>query len=284
MLRSLTILLSLIGILTIKNAGAQNSLLWEISGNGLEKPSYIFGTIHLIAQNDFVVRKEIDSVFDLSEQVAFEIKLDDPSLLTTFQEWIYLPSGTTIKDFCTEEEYQKLKKYFLDSLKTDIETLKDQKPFVLTQLQIADYATGESASFEIYFFNKCISTYVPIYGLEMLQDQLNIFDSIPYEEQMDMVINSANNTSYYQASWSSLIKAYKEEDINKLNQISMEVSPELIKYDDIFLDERNAKWVPVIESLVMTKSTFIAVGAAHLGGETGVLQLLKNRGYTLKQL
>lgn len=65
MLRSLTILLSLIGILTIKNAGAQNSLLWEISGNGLEKPSYIFGTIHLIAQNDFVVRKEIDSVFEL---------------------------------------------------------------------------------------------------------------------------------------------------------------------------------------------------------------------------
>ena len=129
-----------------------------------------------------------------------------------------------------------------------------------------------------------MSTYVPIYGLEKLQDQLNIFDSIPYEEQMDMVINSANNTSYYQASWSSLIKAYKEEDINKLNQISMEVSPELIKYDDIFLDERNSRWIPVIESLVKTKSTFIAVGAAHLGGETGVLQLLKNRGYTLKQL
>ncbi len=129
-----------------------------------------------------------------------------------------------------------------------------------------------------------MSTYVPIYGLEKLQDQLNIFDSIPYEEQMDMVINSAKNASYYQTSWSSLIKAYKEEDINKLNQISMEVSPELIKYDDIFLDERNSRWVPVIESLVMTKSTFIAVGAAHLGGETGVLQLLKNRGYTLKQL
>ena len=64
----------------------------------------------------------------------------------------------------------------------------------------------------------------------------------------------------------------------------MEVTPELIKYENIFLNERNLKWIPVIESLIKAKPTFVAVGAAHLGGEMGVLKLLKNQGYTLKQL
>ncbi len=284
MLKSVAILLSLILTLSVKNAESQNSLLWEISGNGLEKPSYIFGTIHLIAQSDFVVRKEIDSVFYLSEQVAFEYEFDDPSLSKTYQEWKYFPAGKTIKDFCTENEFQRLKKYFLDSMQTDIETIKDQKPFVLTQIQIKDYAQTEPTSYEVYFYFKCAYGYIPVYGLEMFQDQLDIFDSIPYDEQMDMVLNSIDSASYYDASWLSLVKAYKEEDIDKLYQISMQISPELIKYEDMFLDERNSRWIPVIESLIKTKSTFIAVGAAHLGGETGVLQLLKNQGYTLKEL
>lgn len=268
----------------VVKAQTSNSLLWEISGNGLSKPSYLYGTIHLIAQDDFFVRKEIDSVFNLCEQLAFEIKLDDPAILQLYQDWILLPSGKTLKDFCTEEEYQILKQYLLDSAKTDIETIMDQKPFMLTQLQISDYITGQPASFEIYFFQESIKKNVPVFGLENLQDELDLLDVIPYEEQIDMVINNIKSSSQNQKTWDELIAAYKEEDIDKLYEISLDVTPELIKYENLFLDNRNIKWIPVIDTLIKERSTFIAVGAAHLSGENGVIQLLKNQGYILKKL
>ncbi len=280
---------SLIGVFLffsgfVVKAQTSNSLLWEISGNGLSKPSYLYGTIHLIAQDDFFVRKEIDSVFNLCEQLAFEIKLDDPAILQLYQDWILLPSGKTLKDFCTEEEYQILKQYLLDSAKTDIETIMDQKPFMLTQLQISDYITGQPASFEIYFFQESIKKNVPVFGLENLQDELDLLDVIPYEEQIDMVINNIKSSSQNQKTWDELIAAYKEEDIDKLYEISLDVTPELIKYENLFLDNRNIKWIPVIDTLIKERSTFIAVGAAHLSGENGVIQLLKNQGYILKKL
>lgn len=280
---------SLIGVFLffsgfVVKAQTSNSLLWEISGNGLSKPSYLYGTIHLIAQDDFFVRKEIDSVFNLCEQLAFEIKLDDPAILQLYQDWILLPSGKTLKDFCTEEEYQILKQYLLDSAKTDIETIMDQKPFMLTQLQISDYITGQPASFEIYFFQESIKKNVPVFGLENLQDELDLLDVIPYEEQIDMVINNIKSSSQNQKTWDELIAAYKEEDIDKLYEISLDVTPELIKYENLFLDNRNIKWIPVIDTLIKERSTFIAVGAAHLSGENGVIKLLKNQGYILKKL
>lgn len=269
---------------SVARTQTSNSLLWEISGNGLSKPSYLYGTIHLIEQDDFFVRKEIDSVFNLCEQLAFEIKLDDPVILKTYQDWMHLPSGTTLKDFCTEEEYQVLKQYLMDSAKTDIETILDQKPFLLTQLQISDYITGEPASYEIYFYNESLTNNVPIFGLENLQDELALLDQIPYNEQVDMVINNIKSSVQNQKAWAELISAYKAEDIGKLYEISLEVTPELIKYENLFLDNRNIKWIPVIDNLIQQRSTFIAVGAAHLAGEKGVIQLLKNQGYELKKL
>lgn len=284
MLRSLLIGLFLLFSGSAIKAQTSNSLLWEISGNGLSKPSYLYGTIHLIAQDDFFVRKEIDSVFNLCEQLAFEIKLDDPAILKTYEDWSYFPQGKSLRDYCTEGEYQILEKYLMDSLQIDIKTIANQKPFVLTQLQISDYISGEPASYEIYFFNKKQKKNIPIFGLETLQDELNLLDSIPNDEQIDMVINNIKSTIQNQASWATLIEAYKKEDIETLYKISLDVTPELVKYENLFLADRNIKWIPVIDTLINEGSTFIAVGAAHLGGEKGVIQLLKNQGYLLKKL
>ena len=283
-LRSAIVGLILFFSLTNIKSQTQNSLLWEISGNGLSQPSYIYGTIHQIAKSDFVVRKEIDSVFDLCKQVAFEIKLDDTTLLSTYRNWIYLPEGKTLRDYCTEEEYLILNNYLSDHGQIDIELIKYQKPFVLAQMQTSDYITGETASYELYFFDRLTQNNIPLFGLETMQEELDVFDSMPYDHQIDMVLGAIDSTRNMQVLWSDLITAYKKEDLDALYGILLVASPELMEYENLFISGRNANWIPEMENLIRENTTFIAVGAAHLPGSKGIVHLLENKGYILKPI
>lgn len=261
-----------------------SSLLWEISGNGISHPSYLYGTIHLIDQKDFLIRKEIDSVFNLAEQIAFEIKMDDATALSKIEAWFPLPEGKTFQDYCSPAEYEKIKNYLMDSMETDIKQFNDQKPFVVAQLQMSDYIEGEMASYELYFMTKAMSLQKPMKGLELIEEQLNLFDMIPYEEQIDWVVEGIDSASHYSITWSQLIEAYKNEDLTALWRLFIETTPELVKYEPILISNRNKNWIPVIEEMIKTTSTFIAVGAGHLPGEMGVIELLIKQGYSLRPL
>ncbi|MEM9849996.1 MAG: TraB/GumN family protein, partial [Bacteroidota bacterium] len=86
----------------------RNSLLWEVSGNGLDEPSYVFGTIHIIGKDDYFFTDKMQAAFDSSELVIFEIKVDDmmnPMSLMSMMGKIMMNDGTSLSDLLTEEEY-----------------------------------------------------------------------------------------------------------------------------------------------------------------------------------
>lgn len=261
-----------------------NSLLWKISGNGLTTPSYIFGTIHMIAQKDFVVQPEVDFVFNLAGKACFELKMDDISMLATYNKWLTLPDGKTLKDYCTETEFIQLKQYLQDSLQTDIQTIINQKPFVIYQMQSTNFIKDEMASFELYFVQNCIQKGKPIGGLEKLETQLAVFDEIPYEEQIDWVVESINQSDSSYRYYDTLIHYYLKADLLNLSRYIKESDEEFKKYGPLMLDNRNINWIPVIEEQIKLQSTFIAVGAGHLVGEKGILQLLHNQGYVISPI
>lgn len=262
----------------------KSSLLWEISGKGLQQPSYIFGSMHLIDAKDFFVRPAFDSALAHCSQVAFEIKLDDLEALMSIQDKLTLPDDQTLDEFTSAENYKKIAEYFKDSLDMDISESGNQKPFVLYQALEESYVRGEQKSYELYFLTQAMSAKKEIFGLESVDDQLNLFDKIPYKEQMQWICNAIDSSVYYKNAFQQAVDAYTREDLNAIGHIMDESSPELNQYDDLLLYDRNAKWVPEIEKLISDKSTFIAVGAAHLPGDKGVLQLLRDQGYTVKPI
>jgi uncharacterized protein len=268
------------------NAGEKKttSLLWEISGNGLSKPSYLYGTIHLIDKKDFYVRPLIDSMLVNAGQVVFEIKLDDMAALMSIQSMMNLPEGKTIKGMMNATDYAALKKYFSDSLHTDIETMNDQKPFALIQKVTESYIKGDQESFELHFLMECMNHQKTILGLETVADQMAVFDTIPYEEQIGWLVEWADSSSKYDDIFDRLITFYKEENLDSIAKCMNESSPELMKYADEFIYDRNRKWIPEIKEMIKDKTTFIAVGAGHLPGENGVIALLRKEGYTVKPI
>ncbi|MFZ1633886.1 MAG: TraB/GumN family protein [Chitinophagales bacterium] len=267
-----------------QNTGYTGSLLWKVSGNGLATPSYIYGTIHLLEQSDFKIKPEVDSVFDAADKIIFEVDLTDITLQSTFQNWMLLPDNKSIKDYCSADEFNKISKYCTDSLKVDISAYANQKPFAIYQLQTTHLIKGELASFELYFLQKCMRSQIPVGGLETLNSQLHIFDSISYEEQLDWIVASIDSSDEQYINFDNMVASYLSGDLNALLNLMETNSPEIKKYDDLFLVNRNKNWIPVIMNEINKQSSFIAVGAAHLGGPTGILQLLANKGYTITPL
>jgi uncharacterized protein YbaP (TraB family) len=121
-----------------------------------------------------------------------------------------------------------------------------------------------------------------ISGLETVEFQVGVFDQIPQKLQLDE-LGKMLSEDYSQNEFQTMISTYLSEDIFALDQ-TMNSSGMMADYRSILLDERNKSWIPQIEEAMKSKPVFVAVGAGHLAGEYGVINLLKNAGYTVEPI
>jgi uncharacterized protein YbaP (TraB family) len=99
-----------------KTVKKDSALLYEISGNGLEKPSYLFGTIHLICSNDMIPIEKFDQYISKTEQMYLELDLDDPNLTKRILAINSAKRDKTIADYLTEEQLAKVNEMFMTYL------------------------------------------------------------------------------------------------------------------------------------------------------------------------
>ena len=123
-----------------------------------------------------------------------------------------------------------------------------------------------------------------ILGLETVNDQLAIFDAIPYEVQIEELIKSVKNDFVNdKAESAKLYETYATQDVELMYKLAIESQNKITsEYDDVLLDKRNKSWIPVIETQLQKQPSFFAVGAAHLGGPNGVINLLRKAGYKVE--
>ncbi len=276
----------LILITYILNGSAQEekTLLWEISGNGLEKPSYLFGTIHIMCKDDFVISEGVKKAFGQADQIALEVDLDDPSEMQTFQNGMVSMAGFDYKGALSEKEYNRLDEIMRANYGQGMATMRIMKPFgVMSALYGEMLACGTPESYELSFIEMAKGETKEVLGLESAASQVAIFDNIPVAEQMTWLSDMLSDTGESQAEWTQMVANYKAQDLAAL-YASMTESPEYAKYEKQLLDNRNEAWIPKIGQLAKDKSTFIAVGAMHLAGDNGVIKLLRDAGYTLKPM
>jgi hypothetical protein len=117
-------------------------------------------------------------------------------------------------------------------------------------------------------------------GLETAAEQMSILDSISLEDQADMLLESLQNLHATRHSLDDMVKQYKAQNLDSLYAL-FEKEENMDEFQGSLLDNRNKKWIPLIENFIAQQPCFIAVGAGHLGGKNGVINLLRERGYTL---
>lgn len=283
-------------------AGMNAQLLYKISGKGLRKPSYIIGTYHL-APVSFV-----DSIPGLrgalaeSEQVYGEIETADmtsPENIAKMQQAMMLPEGKTLTELLTPEQMQKLNATMKELLGVDMsnpmvaQQMNKMLPQALvTQLTVIMYLKKHSGfnptqSFDDYFQQQAVAQGKPVGGFETMDFQLQaLFGSISIERQIELLMCFLNNREWEELQVDNIVEAFFAQDLNRIEAAMDEKQDNSCDATDeeneLLIYGRNATWLKKMPEIMQQKSTFFAVGAAHLVGERGVLAGLRNAGYLVE--
>ncbi len=275
----------------------ENALLWEISGKKLQNPSYLYGTIHLIPRADYFLSEKTKEVFKKASHVAFEIDLEetmDIAGLMPMMMKMYMNNDTTLRDLLTQEEYTEVKAHF-DKIGLPLGFLERIKPMFLSMLASEDVAAsmgkGQSkeesstTSYEFELLAMAQEQKKDVAGLETAAYQMSMFDSIPYKVQAKMLVDAINSEDTTgNDEFDRMVEMYKNQDIQGMQSMMNDSEDGLGKYEDLLLGRRNRNWIPVMEGMMRKNITFFAVGAGHLGGKQGVVNLLREQGFTLTPL
>ncbi|PLX21700.1 MAG: TraB/GumN family protein [Salinivirgaceae bacterium] len=272
----------LIGLLAGSIASAEtneneNSLLWKIEGNGIQT-SYLYGTFHLIPESEFHLSEAVKNAFKTSNQIIMELDMDNPQVQMGIMQHMGMKEGNSLKSMLKETTYVKLDSILKATMGMGMAAFDKVKPFMVASMLIPTIIEGKIASYEGTFIQMAKEQEKEILGLETVADQMSIFDKIPYEQQAEELAEMVDDKEKAIAIFNQMIDLYKAQDMNGLYNLFMKYY-ETEEEVDLMLNNRNANWIEPITELTTNKSSFIAVGAGHLGGDKGVVQLLKNKGF-----
>ena len=278
------ILFLVFGIFSIFNQAQplEKALLWKISGNGLEKPSYIFGTIH--ATCDATLDAATLKALEETKQLYLEIDMDDPMLQMQMMQGIAMKDGVTISSLVSEEEFVLIDEFLQENIGMSAKMINTFKPFVLSSMLLPKLLDCEFQSVEMELMKVTKAQNEEVYGLETIGDQLQVFDKIPYQDQVNELLKTAkSDLSKEKEEMKKIMDVYKTKDIEKM-LVVMDESDNKVSADnkDVLLVNRNRNWIPVIEKVIKSTPTFFGVGAAHLAGDDGVIKLLRKQGYKVE--
>ena len=282
-------------------SSASAQLLYRITGKGLEKPSYIVGTYHLAPATFVDSISGAKAALDEVEQVCGEVdnaEMESISGRSRLMKAMMLPDGKSLADVLSTDEMDRLNAYMTEMLGADLTNplIKSQmgkmNPMAIsTQLQLVQYMKvtpgfNPTALIDGYFQQQAKKAHKPVMGFETIDFQMSVLYGTAIERQKELLFCMIDNQEYTEMSMKELTEAYFSQDMEKILALTeaklgnfCDSTPE---EDEALIYGRNADWVAKIPAIVNEKSTLFVVGAAHLPGEKGVLELLKAEGYTVE--
>ena len=282
--------------------GMQAQLLYKISGNGLTKPSYIIGTYHLAPVSFADSIPGLKEAMAATEQVYGELDMTDLTSAENLQKMqtaMMLPEGTTLSKLLTAEEMARLNVVLKELMGVDMtnqmvaQQLDGLSPQALqTQLSLLIYMKkhdgfNPQATFDGYFQQVAQQQGKGVGGLETVDFQVGVlFHGQSLERQKELLMCLVDNKEHTELMAEQLVEAFFKQDLvgvkavmDEKEQTKCDSTPE---EEDALIYNRNANWAKLMPRIMADKATFFAVGAGHLPGEKGVLQLLQSAGYTVE--
>lgn len=277
---------------------ANAQLLWKVSGNGLQKPSYIFGTYHLspLSIKDSIAA--MPQAINETSQVYGEVVMSDmmtPAFMQSMQQQMMMSKDTTLQSLFTPEQYELLGKVIKENMMVDIAMLAQLKPAAITQqlavLLYMKHTPGYNPQEQLdtYFQQQALQNGKKVGGLETAQSQIDIlFNSQSLQRQATLLHCTASDLDKTVEQAQRLIKSYQAQDLDAMLRLMEERDGNscdpLPGEMEALLDYRNIAWAGQIPTIMTEAPTLFVVGAGHLPGTNGVLNLLKQQGYTVEAM
>ena len=262
----------------------EKSLLWQISGNGLEKPSYLYGTIHMLCKDDAALSDRLVAAIQNTDRVYLELDMDNLFEILGAMRNMKMRNDTTLADLLSKEDYEKVKT-FIESKNSllPFSVLETYKPLLASSALLeSGLPCGTPVAMEQMIMQEAKLQRKRIEGLETMAYQMSIFDSIPYKVQAEQLLKYTTATGDQtdaDKEFKEMMEAYKEQDLEKLEAFIKKSDDGISQYEDLLLNNRNRNWVKKLKTIMHERPVTIAVGAGHLPGKNGVIELLRKEGY-----
>lgn len=266
-------------------SSAQNSILWEISGNGLESPSYLLGTLKFIGAKEFIFPKEFKEKMDQCKIFAIEDQVDHQAQME-INKALHFPKGKSLATELSPEDYAKLvafmeKEFHIPKAKFE-KDLGKLIPLALS-INMTRMALGEKVKYyDIELLLTAKKEKLKTYSLEPIKREAEAIQSFPMEEQKKALMESVANFEQQKNEYIQLEAAFDANDLDKIFALTLHPTEDHPDFVEAFYTKRNLEWMPKIDKMMHDKPAFICVGITHLEGEQGLLALLRGKGYSLK--
>lgn len=282
--------------LLVASVSSQAQLLWKISGNGLNSPSYVIGTHHLAPLSILESIPAYKNALDNSSQVIGELVMSDmqsPAFMQQMQGAMMISSDTTLQTLFTPAQFELVNQATKENMQLDLAMAPKLKPaFINMTMAVLLYIKSlpnynPNEQLDTFFQTEGIKQGKKIIGLESPMYQMNIlFNNAPLTRQAELLLCTLNNKEKAIEQVKELTDSYIKQDLTKMYNISQErlnngcdSTPE---EDAALIDNRNINWANELPAMIKDNPSFIAVGALHLPGENGLINLLRQKGYTVE--
>ncbi|HUP10651.1 MAG TPA: TraB/GumN family protein [Niastella sp.] len=258
-----------------------NTLLWKISGNGLSRSSYLYGTMHVLCAGDAIVSDSLKLAIKYADQIYFELDMDNMGEMLGAMKFLRMNDGRKLSELLTKDEYARVESYFKQhSVPLPLAMMNRFKPYFISsligeQMMSCDQKNG----MEELIMRESKQYSKEIKGLETTEFQASIFDSIPYEKQAKDLVSYIDSIDSYKQVTMEMVEVYRKQDLERMDSLMHKSDPGMDEYMDILLYGRNRHWVDQMPEIMKGKCILFAVGAGHLPGGQGVISLLRKKGY-----
>ncbi|WP_299985040.1 TraB/GumN family protein [uncultured Pontibacter sp.] len=270
---------------------AAKSLLWEISGNGLKQPSYLYGTYHLLNASYLNTVPEVMERFMESRGVVVETEIDSAKMMQLGAKMV-MPDNR-LSNLLSKEDYALVNEEIKAQFGFELSMADQMKPMtLLLMLSLKDYQRMEvlkeytGQPLDMYFASYNKKSKKKVSTLETMEQQFDLlYNHHPLDKQAEQLVAYVKNKETAMKMSDKLVQLYFDKDLAGMWKLSNDYN-ELTGGGDMayMTDDRNKDWMTKLPAIMKEQSTFIAVGALHLPGENGLLQLLQRAGYTVKPL
>ena len=274
---------------------AQAQLLWKVTGNGLNRPCYIMGTHHMAPSSMIDNIRGIDAAIDGCDIVVGEVEKDSlmsKEVQSRMAQAMIAPADSTLSSLLSPSEYSIVERVFnkyFGTLGVKLSQMNSLKPNAIsTQMQAMQaikYFPNFNANdlIDVAVQTRANDAGKPSAGLESIQEQIDLLFNGSLKEQAKGLVETCKQDEFFQTQSVALADAYMAQDLDKLLSVMTDatIGGESEEQMEALLYSRNRVWVEKLKKMMPERACLVCVGAGHLPGDQGLLQLLRNEGFTV---
>jgi uncharacterized protein YbaP (TraB family) len=283
------VLLATLFVLVDESRAQEKSFLWQLQSD--KGNIYILGSIHFLKRENYPLKPTIEKAFDSTGKLVLEIDLNSADSGTvqrlTLEKGLHR-DGKTLQENISAETYSLAAKR-AQELGIDIRALSPLKPWVvaltMTSLQLQRLGFDPNSGIDRYLAGRATKAGKPMAGLETAAFQIGLMDQLSASDQESMLRQSLKEMDLLDKRLDQIVRSWAAGDVPALEELLLTAMREYPAVHQKIVVDRNRRWLPEIERMIeQGESALVVVGAAHLVGKEGVIELLKARGYTLEQM